>query len=151
MPVKAVAPAPRKKTAKAVLSAAVAVISFTTAFVLLYNCNTWTEIPKWLFMPTYVALTALSAFCAAEFFTALFQYSMTKHMLAAATVTLLELAPFPYIWVFSSLTAYPGGDGLYIASMWKTVAVFFAIIMLVMTGVNLLKRKHRLKISVENI
>ena len=151
MSVKAVDHAPRKKTTKAILSAAAAVISYTIAYILLYNYNNWTEIPGWFFMPTYGALTALLAFCAAELITTLFQYFMIKHVVTAAIVTLLELTPLPYIWVYLSLSYDSAfeGEGGRIASMWKTAAVIFVIIMLFMTGVNLFKRRCRIKISVE--
>lgn len=135
------------KAAKSILLSVIAVIFGVIAFMLLYNsCH---DLPWGAFVSIFGFFVILSALCAAEFITTLFRYGTIKYMATAAIVTAIELVPLPFIWVYSSLAYDPDTAEAYFRSMWRNTAVIFLIILLMIAGVNFLKRRYRIKISVE--
>ena len=147
MSVKAVDYASRKKATKPILSASFAVIFYAIAFTILYNsCH---SMPERVFMIVFGLLVTLSSVCAADFVTSLLRYNTAIYMVIAAAVVSVELTPLPYVWVYSSIFLHPLGYRGYIAERWIINAALFAVIMLLTAGINFLKRRYRIKISVE--
>lgn len=147
MSVKAVDYASRKKATKPILSASFAVIFYSIAFTILYNsCH---SMPERVFMIVFGLLVTLSSVCAADFVTSLLRYNTAIYMVIAAAVVSVELTPLPYVWVYSSMFLHPLGYREYIAERWIINAALFAVIMLLTAGINFLKRRYRIKISVE--
>ncbi len=142
-----------KKSKKNIILATGTVLFGILAF-LLHFCRNISADPSdaLSYLAGIILFVTLSANCAAELISALRNLCSTgKYMLIAAVVSAIEVIPYPLCRIYFSFSISEDNIGTVFRTSWIYAAIIFAVILLLTSGINFLRKKCRLNLSVKKI